>query len=230
MLQVGLTENLPIARAHPMPALLTQAIQKFPLVDRSPDYFDQIERRSVGYLVWSQFPVQVWIDEAGNDRWQTQVKQAVVEWQRYFPLVIGRQEGADIRIQAQRLPLKPNPKTGILPRFRSAQTTYEVFLTPEVFPTPSPEQPLLERRSPSLLKHRMTIVIPPGQADGVMLSVARHELGHAIGLWGHSPNPQDVMYFAQVKSPPLISPRDLQTLYRVYEQPTRLGWPIVPEK
>jgi predicted Zn-dependent protease len=70
----------------------------------------------------------------------------------------------------------------------------------------------------------MTIELAPGQADGVMLGVARHELGHAIGLWGHSPNPEDIMYFSTVKNPPLISSRDLQTLYRVYQQPTKLGW------
>jgi predicted Zn-dependent protease len=30
-----------------------------------------------------------------------------------------------------------------------------------------------------------------------MLSVARHEVGHAIRLWGHSPNPEGGMYFPQ---------------------------------
>jgi hypothetical protein len=29
-----------------------------------------------------------------------------------------------------------------------------------------------------------------------------------------------------VNAPPDISERDLRTLKRVYEQPTRLGWPI----
>ena len=34
----------------------------------------------------------------------------------------------------------------------------------------------------------------------------------------------DVLYFSQVRNPPAISARDVNTLKRVYEQPTRLGW------
>ncbi len=207
--RLGLAATAPPLKSHPVPAILTQAVQRLQPV--SGDYFDQVDRKSVGYLVWSEFPVKVALDPSGDDRWQTQVKAAVAEWQRYFPLVIvSPSETADIRIEAKRLGLKPDAKTGTLPRFRSAQTTYQVFV----------------ESATQRLKHRMTIELAPGQADGVMLSVARHEIGHAIGLWGHSPNSEDIMYFSQVKNPPLISSRDLQTLARVYEQPTRLGWRV----
>jgi predicted Zn-dependent protease len=197
----------PIAAAHPIPAILTQAVQRLSPVEG--DYFDQIERKSVGYLIWSDFPVKVAVNASGDERWRAQVNAAVAEWQRYFPLVmVENSETADIRIEPKRLALKPDAKTGKLPRFRSAQTHYDVFV-----------EPATQR-----LGHRMTIELAPGQASDVMLSVARHEIGHAIGLWGHSPSSEDIMYFSQVKTPPLISSRDLQTLYRVYEQPTRLGW------
>jgi predicted Zn-dependent protease len=211
--KLGLAQAAGPLRSHPIPAILIQAAQRLSPV--SGDYFDQIDRKSVGYLIWSEFPVKVAAlggdspKSAADERWMTQVKAAVAEWQRYFPLVMVEDaETADIRIEPKRLALKPDPKTGKLPRFRSAQTHYDVFL-----------EPTTQR-----LKHRMTIELAPGQADEVMLSVARHELGHAIGLWGHSPNSEDTMYFSQVKKPPLISSRDLQTLVRVYAQPTRLGW------
>lgn len=219
--ELSLATTAPPLKAHPVPAILTQAVQR--LSPGSGDYFDQIDRKSVGYLVWSEFPVKVAIEASGDEglrpiadqRWQRTVKEAIAEWQRYFPLVVvSTPETADIRIEAKRLGLKPDPKTGALPRFRSAQTHYEVFV-----------EPVTHR-----LKHRMTIELAPGQADGVMLSVARHEIGHAIGLWGHSPSPEDIMYFSQVKSPPLISSRDLQTLARVYAQPTRLGWLVKTEQ
>jgi predicted Zn-dependent protease len=206
-MKFGLAAAVPPLRSHPIPTILMQAVQR--LTPVSSDYFDQIERKSVGYLIWSEFPVKVAIDASGGDRWTVQVKSAVAEWQRYFPLlIVDNPETADIRIEAKRLSLKPDPKTGKLPRFRSAQTHYAVFVEPTT----------------QQLRHRMTIELAPGQADSVMLSVARHEIGHAIGLWGHSPSPEDIMYFSQVQKPPLISSRDLQTLVRVYGQPTRLGW------
>ena len=212
-LQTGWAQSLPLAQVHPIPAMLTQAAQRLDPDVGPGDYFDAIERKSVGYLIWSKFPVTVAIDELGSDRWKLQVTAAVVEWQRYFPLkIVSTPETADIRIQSKRLALKPDPKTGKLPRFRSAETHYDVLAS--------------DGSDAKYLNHRMTIDLASGQADGVMLSVARHEIGHAIGLWGHSPNPNDIMYFSQVSKAPLISSRDLRTLYRVYGQPTRLGWAI----
>ncbi len=210
--KLSLAVSGPPLKSHPVPAILTQAVQR--LSPGSGDYFDQIERKLVGYLIWSEFPVKVAIDASGGDRWERAVTAAIEEWQRYFPLVVvSTPETADIRIEAKRLALKPDPKTGALPRFRSAQTHYAVFVDPTT----------------QRLKHRMTIELAPGQADGVLRSVARHEMGHAIGLWGHSPSPEDSLYFSQVKNPPLISSRDLQTLARVYAQPTRLGWRVETE-
>lgn len=215
-LQTGWAQSLPSAQAHPIPAMLTQAVQRLDPQVGPGDYFDAIERKGVGYLIWSKFPVTVAIDELGGDRWKAQVTAAVVEWQRYFPLkIVSTSEIADIRIQSKRLALKPDPKTGTLPRFRSAETHYDVFV-----------DKLGAAADVNQLNHRMTISLASGQADGVMLSVARHEIGHAIGLWGHSPDPNDIMYFSQVREAPLISSRDLRTLHRVYGQPTRLGWAV----
>jgi predicted Zn-dependent protease len=220
-LQTGWAQSLPPEHIHPIPAILTQAVQRLNPGVEPGDYFDAIERKGVGYLIWSQFPVTVAIDTLGSDRWKSQITAAVVEWQRYFPLkIVSTPETADIRIQAKRLALKPDPKTGKLPRFRSAETHYDVFV--------SKTSDRSDREIQQRLSHRMTIDLAAGQADGVMLSVARHEIGHAIGLWGHSPNPDDIMYFSQVNKAPLISSRDLRTLHRVYGQPTRLGWAITP--
>jgi predicted Zn-dependent protease len=49
-----------------------------------------------------------------------------------------------------------------------------------------------------------------------------HELGHAVGLYGHSANKEDVMYLdekATKKVAPAVNtigPRDLNTLKRIY--------------
>ena len=44
-----------------------------------------------------------------------------------------------------------------------------------------------------------------------------HEIGHAIGLWGHSDDPNDVMYFASTAKAPTM--RDIATWTKVSETP-----------
>lgn len=44
-----------------------------------------------------------------------------------------------------------------------------------------------------------------------------HELGHAVGLWGHSPEPRDVMFYSAAATKP--TERDAATLRKVYETP-----------
>ena len=44
-----------------------------------------------------------------------------------------------------------------------------------------------------------------------------HEIGHAIGLWGHSDDPNDVMYFASTAKAPTV--RDIGTWTKMSETP-----------
>jgi predicted Zn-dependent protease len=41
-----------------------------------------------------------------------------------------------------------------------------------------------------------------------------HELGHAIGIWGHSKDPNDIMYTHPIVSQ--LSPRDVNTVHKLY--------------
>ncbi len=186
-------------RIHPLPAILAQ------WNDRSGDYFDRVQKTEPEYLVWSRFPVKVYV-QPGDQRSQTWVNlitQAVNEWKAHFPVELSdRKEGADILIDRASIPLK-FPLTG---RVRFADTRFELYT------------------QDSVLRHRVTVRIQPNRPDLSLLAAARHELGHALGIWGHSPLETDVMYFSQVRTPPPISARDVNTLKRVYEQPTRLGW------
>ena len=51
--------------------------------------------------------------------------------------------------------------------------------------------------------------------DSIMKLLSVHELGHAIGIWGHSDDPNDVMYQA-LGSQPGLSFRDINTINRLY--------------
>jgi predicted Zn-dependent protease len=196
-------------KPHPLPPTLIQWQDN----TNSGDYFSQVKPSQVGYLVWSKFPVQVYVEPPSSinnqqaEAWVNAVVQAVKDWNAYLPLEITKNpEGADITIVRKAPPLRTSPNNKII-RARSAQTTYELYVNQN-----------------NLLSHRFKILLSPSQVDNYLTAAARHELGHALGIWGHSPLQSDALYFSQVRNPPPISSRDVNTLKRVYEQPTSLGW------
>ncbi|AFY43179.1 peptidase [Nostoc sp. PCC 7107] len=203
--------SLPTPRLHPLPATLLQWKDS----QNSGDYFSQVVTTEVGYLIWSQFPVRVYVERPKTisnqqaETWVKSVVQAVQEWSVYVPLtLVEKPEIADIKIERKAPPLKLSADRKI-PRARSALTTYQLYTKNNV------------------LLHRFTILLSPSQTGNYVVAAARHELGHALGIWGHSPSQTDALYFSQVRNPPNISARDVNTLKRVYQQPTSLGWSLI---
>jgi len=220
--------KLAAPRPHPLPATLAV----YP-PNSAGDYFDQVKTTLVGSLVWSSFPVTVYIQpettadqsspflQRRSQQWISAVQQAIEEWTPLIPCqIVEDPQGADISVWRSTPPLKLEGGTResgdrrlSIPRARSAETRYELYAKPATV-----------AGTPPKLAHRMTIYIRPDQAPVYLQAAARHELGHALGIWGHSPNQSDALYFSQVRNPAKISFRDINTLKRVYEQPTRLGW------
>lgn len=222
--QNNLNSSLPPLRVHPLP----ESLENWQIKAELGDYFEAINSHLVGYFIFSQFPIKVYIDRPLSpldttnfaqlrfQQWIEAVEIAIADWNQYLPLQeVQTIAEADIIIKRQHPPLKGklNPETGLydLPRAKSAQTSYQFYLSEEEIP---------------LLLHRMTIIISPDQNNDYILAAARHELGHALGIWGHSEEKTDIMYFAQVRNSPPISPRDINTLKKIYQQPTRLGWSL----
>ncbi|MEH2180373.1 peptidase [Nostoc sp.] len=207
---ISLPPSSPL-KSHPLPPTLAQWQDS----TNSGDYFSQVTTTQVGYLVWSQFPVRVYaeppksVSEKQAQAWVNSVLQGVQEWSTYLPLTVVEQpEMADITIVRKAPPLQISPGSNI-PRARSAQTTYKFYTSNKV------------------LSQRFTILLSPSQTGEYLIAAARHEFGHALGIWGHSPLQTDALYFSQVRNPSPISFRDVNTLKRVYEQPTSLGWSLV---
>ena len=213
------TSNLPPARVHPLPQSLANWNSA-----QQDNYLRQVESTTLGYLVWTKFPIKIYVDSiepentAANQRfqqWTTAAQKAIAEWNEYLPLTeTTAKDKADIvilRSQPQR-EAKLNPETGLydIPRAVAAQTNYKFYLTEEL----------------TAIAMRMTVEVSPNFTGVSLLATMRHELGHALGLWGHSPNENDALYFSQVSDPPAISDRDINTLKQIYQQPTKLGWQI----
>jgi predicted Zn-dependent protease len=202
---------LPPSQIHPLPP----GLRDWQDSENQGDYFAAVRPTQFGYLIWSQFPIQVYVEPPTgvvSDRsqaWFDAVMQAIAEWNAYLPLtVFDAVEGADITIW-RRTP--PSETSGNTVRARSAETRYELYV---------------DRSAAvgAILSHRFSILLRPSQTSQYIQAAARHELGHALGIWGHSPRETDALYFSQVRTPAPISPRDVNTLKRIYEQPTRLGW------
>ncbi len=217
----SLDPRFPLSQIHPLPPSLEQWQDS----ENQGDYFDLTETTSFGYLIWSNFPIKVYLDHPINPdpniaedqrfiQWVDIVKTGIKDWENYLPLtMIENPDEADILIERSSPPLRReiDPQTGNLQkaRARTAQTKYEFYLSSD---------------NPPILRHRMKIMISGGKNPEALLSASRHEFGHSLGIWGHSNSENDVMYYSQVRDYPAISPRDINTLKRIYQQPTRLGW------
>lgn len=204
---------LPPQQTQTLPPLLAQ----WSTDPKAGDYFDQIQPTQAGYLIWSQFPVKVYIDPDPTHcqhrfrQWSEAILAAVNAWDDYFPLQMTQSpENANIVWQCQRPPLQVRRDRDSLhiPVARNAAARYRFYLTSDASQT---------------LSHRVWIQLSPHQSDLDTQATARHELGHGLGIWGHSLIETDVMYDTQTRQNPVISPRDWNTLKRIYQQPTRLG-------
>lgn len=195
-------------QVHPLPPSLANWRD----LENRGDYFDSLENSEVGALIWSRFPVTVFV-RPDRPAWLESAREAIGRWSFYLPLQeVTDPENADILIEREFPPsgVRWNPETRQLdiPRVRSAVTRYEIFIRD------------------GILTHRMILQISPNLNEASTLAALRHELGHALGIWGHSPMETDAMYFSQTRELPPISTRDVNTLRKVYEQATRLGWRV----
>ncbi len=194
-------------QTHPLPSTLVRWQD-----NNSGDYFSEIKPTKYGYLIWSQFPIKIYLETPNihnskqSQQWINIVSQTIQEWNNYLPLkIVANSEEADIEIISKSPPLQFTPGKK-LPRARSALTSYKIY------------------QKDNSLYHRFTILLSPSQTGKYLLAASRHELGHALGIWGHSKDKGDALYFSQVRNPPQVSARDVNTLKKIYQQVTSLGW------
>ena len=168
-------------------------------------YFDHITVFSDGKITrFTQMPIRVHIAPMpmgieGVETYLDSFRSAMREWEAAADGRIQFQEvastaNADIRVRWQRSGLTRIIDTalGRTELTRLSETDFEVDVVLS----------LRERGSAALLSQEK------------MRTVCLHELGHAIGLWGHSPDSPDVLFFAATAQRP--TDRDKATLHSVY--------------
>ena len=168
------------------------------------DYFDYITIFSGGRIArFAEMPIRVYISPMlRTDAYLNAIRYGMRQWESASGGIIQFVEteansDADIRVSWGRAGLWPIAEvTGAkaeLTRLNGDRIRVEIVLVPH--------------------EAQLNDVSHPGRLRAICL----HEFGHAVGLWGHSPDSRDAEFHTSTKEHP--SPQDINTLLRVYATP-----------
>ena len=163
---------------------------------------------------WSQadLPVRVWVEPVADlpDLMQRAIDtwESVYLYREFQARLVSDSTEADVLVRGEPAPAKA----------RVTVTRLNSALAPECFGATDLDV------SPDLSELRLPIRIYVSPVSGDIPNLERclglttiHELGHAIGIFAHSPNPTDIMYADPVVEQP--SPLDRSTAEALYHLP-----------
>lgn len=198
----GRSDLKAMAGQAPVESKLSDALLRIPYDKSAGDYFDRITTFVNNTTArWTHFPVRVRLPEDATAEWKKLMEPGIEKWGKFIPLkTASRQEAADIEV------------------------SFVNHLVPRV----------LGVTRLSVTNGHMKVAIYmlrptyyPQVPAKTLAAAFLHELGHAVGIFGHSDKPGDAMYTFEVASsgsgkltqekPGLISSRDVNTLKHIYE-------------
>ena len=178
-----------------------------------PGYASSLATTSLGWpslphwCVWVQ-PSSSAMPDRWEQRWSTAVQAALDQWSGVVPLQrVDTADRAHVLLQRRKPPLK-----SVDGRWRASNGRSLLQLLQ------------VRRQQTWRFEPQVTVLVSPHLRAAVLQSTALHELGHAFGLWGHSPDPTDVMAVHQGQKPVLaLSAQDRVTLRWLRHQPNDFG-------
>ena len=192
------------------------------------DYFEQITLFSGGRITrFTQMPIRVHISPTLKALpYLNEIRYAMRTWETATSGKIRFQETdtleqADIRVTSTYTGNLSflDTRLGTANLTRLEQGTYTVSST-----NPQAQRNSANQSSKAAVDFTVEVILVL-ESDGTtgelsqeeMRTVCLHEFGHAIGLWGHSPNTDDVCHAMATAQHP--TPRDIRTLLKIYDTP-----------
>jgi predicted Zn-dependent protease len=164
-------ERLQILEKKPA---LPDALQPSGYLPKAGDYYQQVAQSSEG-LQFSQFPVKVFVGSVPKD-WGRAVREALKGWLAVFPLEgVTSREGADI----------------VLSWERSTKESRRPGWENDLVQVQKGDDGTIVRRTRVAFVTLNSSCHWSEEQKGATVS---HEIGHALGIQGHSDNPRDVMF------------------------------------
>ncbi len=195
-----------------MPAL-PEALQPAHYVADAGDYYWDVSSGSEGEE-WKEFPIKVFLGSAPQNKWQEGTREAFNIWREVFPLqLVALPQKADIRM------------------------AWEISASGGGHAGEEYEWVDFRRVGDGMASRKVAVIqinleMPWSKKD--MRAIVLHEMGHALGIKGHSKNRGDIMYWQmqqrthQINIPMIPHPlfwrtlvdqpsqRDINTLIHLY--------------
>ncbi len=183
-------------------------VNAIPYDSRAGDYFPQIRKGPNGSVArWTKFPIRVHLPAGSPQSWQSSLESGVKKWSQYVPIIIaGSNEAADVEVVwINHLP--PNELGITRVQVQRGVLQSVIYLLRPTYYLPD---------------------VPERALAGVFL----HEMGHGLGIFGHSDFKDDLMQPIEIGMVGRkrgenakykfgnITPRDVNTLKHIYQTPT----------
>ena len=192
---------------------LPPAMQPSRYVPDAGDYYYSISRDSEGEE-WPRLPVKVFLGSAPEFKWQEGTREAYDNWSKVFPLeLVALPQTADIRMGWEESILEQGhageERDWVQVRYRGGELKSQKYAV-------------------------ITVDLSRRWSKDEMRAIVSHEIGHALGIKGHSDSKGDIMYWQvqenirQIGVPRIPLPifwkslvkqpsqRDINTLIRLY--------------